>query len=271
MFVTGADGFGETDSISLTHATQDNSTQPTPTAVRNDDSVSSLSQYLTFPSLPAATNAKTNKKLPMARLLTSDQCLAELEEKERNKQLAIEEKERKKKDREEKRKQKEEILKEKKRQKEENMRKKVEEKLRKAEEKAKKAEEKARAQAERQRIPVSNSRQRASKRAVHSEPATASEGTSASKRARSGDALSGKHGESTTTVMGKSTNEEINENVCCMCFVTFEEDTLEGTGAEWLPCPCGRWLHEDCAEDCIVDSDGNERYCPFCVDLLSLS
>ena len=33
----------------------------------------------------------------------------------------------------------------------------------------------------------------------------------------------------------------------CMCFVTFEEDTLEGTGAEWLPCPCGRWLHEDCA------------------------
>ena len=174
VFVTEADGFRETDSSSLTHAAQDNSTQPTPMAVHNDDSVSPLSQYLTFPSLPAATNAKTNKKLPMARLLTSDQCLAELEEKECNKQLAIEEKERKKKDREEKRKQKEEILKEKKRQKEENMRKKAEEKLRKAEEKANKAEEKARAQAERQRIPVSNSRQCASKRAVHSEPATES-------------------------------------------------------------------------------------------------
>ena len=70
------------------------------------------------------------------------------------------------------------------------MRKKTEEKLRKAEEKAKRAEEKARAQAERQHIPVSNGRQRASKRAVHSELATVSEGTSASKRARLGDALS---------------------------------------------------------------------------------
>ena len=70
--------------------------------------------------------------------------------------------------------------------------------------------------------------------------------------------------------MGKTAEEEIDANVCFMCFVTFEEDTIEGTGAEWLPCPCGRWLHEDCAENCMVDSDGKERYCPFCVDLLSL-
>jgi len=27
-------------------------------------------------------------------------------------------------------------------------------------------------------------------------------------------------------------NEEIDPNICCMYFVTFEEDTLEGTGAE---------------------------------------
>ena len=33
----------------------------------------------------------------------------------------------------------------------------------------------------------------------------------------------------------------------------------------------GRWLHEDCAEDCIVDSDENKYYCPFCVDLLTVS
>jgi len=56
-----------------------------------------------------------------------------------------------------------------------------------------------------------------------------------------------------------------------MCFVAFEEDTHKGTGAEWLPCPCGRWLHEDCAKGCIVDSDENEHYCPFCVDLLTVS
>ena len=50
----------------------------------------------------------------MVHLLTSDQCLAELEEKEHSKQLAIEEKERRKQERETKRKQKEEMLKEKK-------------------------------------------------------------------------------------------------------------------------------------------------------------
>ena len=56
-----------------------------------------------------------------------------------------------------------------------------------------------------------------------------------------------------------------------MCFVIFEEDTLEGTGAEWIPCPCGRWLHEECVEDYAVDSDGNECYYPSCVDLLTIS
>ena len=38
--------------------------------------------------------------------------------------------------------------------------------------------------------------------------------------------------------MSKSANEVIDENVWCMCFVIFKEDTLEGTGVEWLPCPC---------------------------------
>ena len=73
--------------------------------------------------------------------------------------------------------------------------------------------------------------------------------------------------------MSKSANEVIDENVWCMCFVIFKEDILEGTGAEWLqlPCPCRRLLHENCAEDCIVDSEGIERYCLSCVDLLSLS
>ena len=50
-----------------------------------------------------------------------------------------------------------------------------------------------------------------------------------------------------------------------MCFVTSEEDTHKQTGVEWLPCACGRWLHENYAEDIVVDSDGNECFCPFCV------
>ena len=40
--------------------------------------------------------------------------------------------------------------------------------------------------------------------------------------------------------------------MCAVCAVTFGEDNLKGTGAECLPCPCGRWLHEHCAEDCRV-------------------
>lgn len=97
VYVTGVDGFEETDSIFLTHTIHGNSTQSTPTVVGNNNFVSPLSQYLTFPTLPAATNAKPNKKLPMACLLTNNQYLAELEEKEHSKQLVVEEKEWKKK------------------------------------------------------------------------------------------------------------------------------------------------------------------------------
>jgi len=55
-----------------------------------------------------------------------------------------------------------------------------------------------------------------------------------------------------------------------MCLVSFEEDVLDGGGAEWIPCPCGRWLHDDCAEGCVRDKNGKERYCPICIDILSV-
>ena len=43
--------------------------------------------------------------------------------------------------------------------------------------------------------------------------------------------------------------EEIDANECCMCFGTYEDDIMEGAGAEWISCACGRWLHEDFAFD----------------------
>ena len=227
--------------------------------------MSPLSQYLTYPSSSTTTNA-TTRDFPKARLLTSDECLAELEEKERKKQQAAEEKERKKKEREEKRKQRQQLLQEKKRQKEENIKKKAEEKAKKAQEKAQKG------------TSVSNTRQRAGKRTIQSVSAANSE---ASKRTRvasmptssASSASSSSHGVASTIakVVGGAGDEDIDPNICCMCFVTFEEDTLEGTGAEWIPCPCGRWLHEDCVKDYTVDSDRNEHYCPFCVDSLTIS
>ena len=38
----------------------------------------------------------------------------------------------------------------------------------------------------------------------------------------------------------------------------YEDDQ---SGKNWVACACGRWLHEECADDCIIDSDGNERLC----------
>ena len=64
----------------------------------------------------------------------------------------------------------------------------------------------------------------------------------------------------------QSTNEVIDPNKCCMCFVTYEDDVLDGAGAEWIFCKCGRWLHESCVEDVVKDSTGDERYCSFCID-----
>ena len=44
---------------------------------------------------------------------------------------------------------------------------------------------------------------------------------------------------------------EVNQNQCCICFGTFDEDI--GTGCEWVECACTRWLREDCVEEVVVD------------------
>ena len=50
------------------------------------------------------------------------------------------------------------------------------------------------------------------------------------------------------------TEDVIDESECCVCFVTYEEDILHQSRKDWVGCACGRWLHEDCAEDCVLDS-----------------
>lgn len=62
-----------------------------------------------------------------------------------------------------------------------------------------------------------------------------------------------------------SLDRDIDANICCMCFVRYEE-YVDETGAVWVSCTCGRWLHEDCAEDCVLDGEGKVRTCPFCLD-----
>lgn len=55
----------------------------------------------------------------------------------------------------------------------------------------------------------------------------------------------------TTMSATSSIDSDIDANVCCMCFVRYEEDVIGETGAVWVSCTCGRWLHENCAEDCV--------------------
>jgi hypothetical protein len=55
---------------------------------------------------------------------------------------------------------------------------------------------------------------------------------------------------------------EIDTNVCCVCFGLYTEDV---SGADWIECACGHWLHEECAEECVVDANGKERFCPACL------
>ena len=40
------------------------------------------------------------------------------------------------------------------------------------------------------------------------------------------------------------------------------------SGKEWVAYTCGQCLHEDCTEDCVLDDDGNEQLCHFCLDIL---
>ena len=58
---------------------------------------------------------------------------------------------------------------------------------------------------------------------------------------------------------------EIDTDVCCMCFGNYGDDVLEGEGVEWIACACGRWLHVDCAETHVIDVNGCERFCPYCI------
>ena len=55
-------------------------------------------------------------------------------------------------------------------------------------------------------------------------------------------------------------DETVHENLCCVCFGSYDEDI--GTGREWVECSCKRWLHEDCVDE--EDMDSNGKLCPLC-------
>ena len=170
------------------------------------------------------------KGLPRARLLTSADAMAQIEEKEQKKRLALEEKERKKVEREEKRRQKE-----------------IEQKR-----KAEKRLEKAKTRAEK----INQMAKKKKSRGVTGKTAPGE--------------MNSRNQESTGEPPRKKPRKEQHNvgadaeitNVCCMCFELYSEDI---SGADWIECGCGRWLHEECAEECVVDANGKERFCPTCL------
>ena len=263
--------YANTGNIS-TPTSQHISSEMTPPSNSTTSAKRSLSDLLVGHTPQIIHNSASEKVLPKARLLTSAECLATLQEKEMKKKKALEEKEQKRKEREEKKKLREEELK-----------RKAQERAKKAEEKAKKAEEKARRDEAKARN-AAESRSTTRRKGKHSNINNADiAGPSCDKGNEHGEAetvssmntrlnpvintsnASGRY----TGAVKKILDESIDTDICCMCFTNYEDDVHDGNGTEWINCPCGRWLHLDCAEDCITDQSGNERYCPFCIDGLT--
>ena len=130
-----------------------------------------------------------------------------------------------------------------KREREETKKRKEEEQKKKAEERAKKQEQKAKANAEKE------TKKGKGKQAT-------GVGTKRSQVARSTRPAKSPR-------LAPDPSSQINNSECCVCFVTYDNNQ---SGKDWVACACGRWLHEDCADDCITDSDGNERLCFVCLN-----
>lgn len=207
--------------------------------------VSPISKFLVSP-LPATPAVPETS--PRARLLTSTQCLAQLEEKRRQKQLAIQEKEQGKLEQEEMKSKREQEQKQK-----AEERVKAEEKARKvkemAEKKTKKAAEKERKAAER----VAKKHQRKVGGANKNPTAEATDEPPQKKKHRE---------------VCPRNDVDSDEDMCCICFGTYTDDVREQSGRDWIKCACSRWLHEDCMEDYKVDDSGEDRFCHYCLDML---
>ena len=178
-----------------------------------------------------------------ARVLTSAECLALLQEKEEKKRKDKEEKEQRKVTREL------------------NKKKREEEQRKKAEERAKKA---AQRQAEKEKKELEKATKQADKLAKQVAKKSQTGSTSESRKRPATTDDPGHDRSMRQKVPKLSSPEHINPNQCCACFGLFEDDV--GMGSEWLQCSCTRWIHEeDCVEDVVCGGNGEEKLCPLCL------
>ncbi len=111
--------------------------------------------------------------------------------------------------------------------------------------KAKKAEERQKKAEERQRIAEEKQKKAAERQtSAKRNHATETENRSIRKKTR------------------LDKDETIHDNLCCVCYGSFDEDI--GTGREWLQCSCKRWIHEDCIDTNDTDGSIDNKLCPLC-------
>lgn len=215
-----------------------------------------ISKYLVqyVPETPKSRR-QTADRVTGSRVLTSAAGLAILKEKEDKKKREAEEKEKRRMEREEKKKEKEA-----------QARMKAEERLKKAAEK-RKAPAAARKTSTRKRTASSQPKGRKSKQQKSSTVAGTSPSTSeivptpAESAPLACDALS----LLSSARAGTGPASHSSNGECCECQRTYAEDVSLGTGAEWVMCACGRWLHEECIDSVEFDDAGKEKFCSFCI------
>ena len=61
-------------------------------------------------------------------------------------------------------------------------------------------------------------------------------------------------------------NLDNKDAICCEYNVSYEDDVRNGCGEEWIRYACKRWIHEDCIDKVVIDADGKERFCSYCVE-----
>ena len=224
---------------------------------------SSLSNYLQ----PIATQEKTTKT-GTARVLTSAECMEILDEKQRKKEQEAKEKEERKRERERKKIEREELAKKKNEERLEKLKKRQEEVAKKQMEVAARKAARAAKVTKGQRSTrgrdgtstgfTAHSVSTTSVDPVPTSVALSSVSAQAIDPPSSLPGPSEVHDLASPVQQGSSTEEECE---CSFCYGSYCQD-----GREWVKCACGRWVHEQCMEDVYLDDDGQERFCPFCLN-----
>ena len=170
-----------------------------------------IQKYLTMPKVPEKPKSKHQTG---ARIVTSHEFIAELQEKEKKKKQAEEEKQQRKLERE-----------------------------------RKKIEREAAKKAKTRRKGLKKTKKSKGKATTTTRPASHTP-TSCT------PITSTKFNTRKRTKSFESSDDEIDENTCCVCFDEYHSDE------DWVQCSCSRWLHEECS---LSEVPNALDTCPRCV------